>query len=115
MPAFVTFGRVLFAILFIYSGISKLLNIAATADFIASKLTIPDVLTPYTSQMETVVGMPTPQILAIAIGVLEVAAGLFIALNIAARFFAILMIVFVVIATIYARDFWTQWSMDSAK
>ena len=38
MPAFVTFGRVLFAVLFIYTGATKLFGIQATADFIASKV-----------------------------------------------------------------------------
>jgi len=38
MPAFVTFGRVLFAVLFIYSGATKLFGIQATADFIAAKV-----------------------------------------------------------------------------
>jgi hypothetical protein len=72
MPAFVTFGRVLFAVLFIYSGATKLFGIAATADFIAAKVAIPALLAPYTAQLETMTGMPTPQMLAIAVGVFEV-------------------------------------------
>ena len=36
MPAFVTFGRILFAVLFIYTGATKLFAIQATADYIAS-------------------------------------------------------------------------------
>ena len=38
MPAFVTFGRILFAVLFIYTGATKLFAIQATADFIATKV-----------------------------------------------------------------------------
>jgi putative oxidoreductase len=45
-------------------------------------------------------GMSTPQMLAIAVGAFEVIAGLMIALNFGARFFAILLIFFVA-ATIY--------------
>ena len=41
MPAFITFGRVLFAVLFIYSGATKLFGIQATTDFIAAKVAIP--------------------------------------------------------------------------
>ena len=41
MPAFVTFGRMLFAVLFLYSGATKLFGIAATADFIAAKVDHP--------------------------------------------------------------------------
>ena len=99
MPAFITFGRVLFAVLFIYSGTTKLFGIQATADFIAAKVTIPDLLAPYTAQLETMTGMPTPQLLAIATGSFEILSGLMIALNFAVRFFAILMIIFVAVVT----------------
>ena len=54
MPALITFGRVLFAVLFIYLGAAKLFAIQPTADFIASKVTIPTELAPYTTQVETV-------------------------------------------------------------
>src|SRR5256885_17131133 len=64
MPALVTFGRVLFAVLFMYTGATKLFAIQQTADFIASKVTIPTMLAPYTSQLETMAGMPMPQLLA---------------------------------------------------
>ena len=115
MPAFVTFGRVLFAVLFLYSGATKLLGIAATADFIAAKVTIPALLLPYTTQLETFTGMPTPQMLAIAVGSFEIISGLMIALNFGARFFAILLIFFVAAATFYFHDFWNQSPPDNAR
>jgi uncharacterized membrane protein YphA (DoxX/SURF4 family) len=115
MPAFITFGRILFAVLFIYSGASKLFAIQPTADFIASKVMIPDVIAPYTAQLESMTGMPTPQLLAIATGSFEILAGLMIALNIAVRFFAILMIIFVAVVTFYMHDFWNQTPPDNAK
>jgi uncharacterized membrane protein YphA (DoxX/SURF4 family) len=115
MPAFVTFGRVLFAVLFLYSGATKLFGIATTADFIAAKVAIPALLVPYTSQLETMTGMPTPQLLAIAVGVFEIVSGLMIALNFAARFFAILLIFFVAAVTFYFHDFWNQSPPESAK
>jgi uncharacterized membrane protein YphA (DoxX/SURF4 family) len=115
MPAFITFGRVLFAVLFIYSGATKLFGIQATADFIAAKVAIPALLAPYTSQLETMTGMPTPQLLAIAIGAFEVISGLMIALNFGARFFAILLIFFVAATTFYVHDFWNQSPPENAK
>jgi putative oxidoreductase len=115
MPAFITFGRILFAVLFIYSGATKLFGIQAAADFIAAKVTIPELLAPYTTQLETMTGMPTPQLLAIASGSFEILAGLMIALNFAARFFAILMIIFVAVVTFYFHDFWNQTAPDNAK
>jgi uncharacterized membrane protein YphA (DoxX/SURF4 family) len=115
MPAFITFGRVLFAVLFIYSGATKLFGIQATTDFIAAKIAIPALLTPYTSQLETMTGMTTPQLLAIAVGAFEIIAGLMIALNFGARFFAILLIFFVAAATFYFHDFWNQSPPENAK
>ncbi len=115
MPAFIVFGRIIFAVLFIYSGAVKLFGIPATADFIAAKVTIPALLTPYTAQLESYAGMPTPQILAIAVGAFEVISGLMIALNFGARVFAILLIIFVGFATFYFHDFWNQPAPDNAR
>jgi uncharacterized membrane protein YphA (DoxX/SURF4 family) len=115
MPAFITFGRVLFAVLFIYTGATKLFGIQQTADFIAAKVTIPSLLAPYTAQLETMSGMTTPQMLAIGVGGFEIIAGLMIALNFGARFFAILLIIFVAVATFYFHDFWNQAPPDNAK
>jgi len=70
------------------------------------------VLTPYTSQLETMTGMSTPEMLAIAGGVFEIIGGLMIALNFGARFFAILLIIFVLLATFYFHDFWSQTPAD---
>ena len=115
MPAFITFGRVLFAVLFIYMGATQLFGIQSTADFIAAKVSIPSMLAPYTSQLESMTGMSTPQMLAIAAGAFQVIAGLMIALNFGARFFAVLLILFVIAATYYAHDFWNQAAPDNAK
>jgi uncharacterized membrane protein YphA (DoxX/SURF4 family) len=105
----------LFAVLFIYTGATKLFGIQQTADFIASKVTIPTLVAPYTSQLETMTGMPMPQLLAISVGGFEIIAGLMIAVNFGARFFAILLIVFVLTATFYFHDFWNQAAPDNAK
>ena len=115
MPAFFTFGRVLFAVLFIYTGATKLFAVQQTADFIASKMPIPTLLAPYTSQLETMTGMPMSQLLALSSGGFEIIAGLMIAVNFGARFFAILLILFVLVATFYFHDFWNQAAPENAK
>jgi putative oxidoreductase len=115
MPAFITFGRVLFAVLFIYTGATKLFAIQATADIISSKVAIPEALAPYTAQLEALAGMPTAQVLAIAAGAFEVIAGLMIALNFGSRFFALLLIIFIGLVTFYFHDFWNQAAPDNAK
>jgi putative oxidoreductase len=112
MPAFITFGRILFAVLFVFSGATKLLNLTATAQM-TEKIGIPAALATYTSQLEGVTGMSTPQMLAIAAGALEVICGIMIALNFGARFFAIVLILFVAAATFYYHDFWNQTGADA--
>jgi uncharacterized membrane protein YphA (DoxX/SURF4 family) len=102
-------------VLFIYSGATKLFGVQATADFIAAKVAIPSLLAPYTAQLETLTGMPTPQLLALSVGSFEILAGLMIALNFGARFFAILLILFVLVVTFYFHDFWNQPAPDNAK
>ena len=115
MPAFITFGRVLFAVLFIYTGATKLFGIQATADFIAAKVTIPEIVAPYTAQLEAITKMPTPQMLAVGVGVFEILAGLMIAINFLPRLFSLLMIIFVGATIYYFHDFWNQTPPDNAK
>ncbi|WP_438277652.1 DoxX family protein [Nitrobacter sp.] len=113
MPVFITVGRVLFSALFIVSGVSKLFDIAGTAEGIASRVVIPAALTSLTTQIEGLTGMPTAQMLAIAVGALELICGVFIALNLGARFFSLVLAAFVVAATFYYHDFWNQTGPES--
>ena len=115
MPAFIIFGRVLFAVLFIYSGATKLFDIKTAADVVAAKIVIPAMIAPYATQIETATGMAMPQILAIASGAFEVIAGLMIALNFGVRFFAILLIIYIGLVTFYFHDFWNQAPPDNGK
>jgi putative oxidoreductase len=115
MPALITFGRILFAVLFVYTGATKLFAIQATSDFIAAKVPLPALIVPYLAQLESMTGMTTPQMLAIGAGAFEVIAGLMIALNFLARFFAILLVIFVVVTTFYFHDFWNQAPPDNAR
>jgi putative oxidoreductase len=112
MPALITFGRILFAVLFIFSGASKLLNLTSTAQM-TERIVIPAALATYTAQLEGVTGMSTPQMLAIAAGAIELICGIMIALNFGARFFAIVLILFVAAATFYYHDFWNQTGADA--
>jgi putative oxidoreductase len=112
MPALVTLGRILFAVLFVFSGASKLMDLTATAQM-TEKVVLPAIVAPYTGQLETLTGMTMAQLLAIASGALEVICGLMIALNFGARFFAIILILFVAAATFYFHDFWNQTGADA--
>ena len=79
------------------------------------KIVLPAALATYTSQLEGVTGMAMPQMLAIAAGAVELICGLMIAFNFGARFFAILLILFVAAATFYYHDFWNQTGADAAQ
>ena len=113
MPALITFGRVLFAVLFITSGAQKFFDLAGTADLIAGRVVIPDFATPYVTQLQTLTGMEMKQILAILVATVELVCGLLIALNIGATFFAMVLVLFVIAATFYFHDFWNQTGPDA--
>ena len=114
MPPLITLGRILFAILFVYAGADKLLDIAATSQLISGKVipALPAALIPYTAQVEAAAGMPLDRFLAIFSGVLEVLGGLAVALNLGARLFAILLVIFIAIVTYYFHDFWNMAGAD---
>lgn len=108
MPAFATLGRVLFSILFIVSGVFKFSDLSAMTQMVAAKIVVPADLSTYASQLEAAVGMPFAQVLVIVSGIFEIVAGLMIALNFGARFFAVLLILFIGVATFYFHDFWNM-------
>jgi putative oxidoreductase len=112
MPALITLGRILFCVLFVFSGASKLLDLTATAQM-TEKIVLPAIVAPYTQQLETLTGMSMAQLLAIASGAIEVICGVMIALNLGARFFAVILILFVAAATFYFHDFWNQTGPDA--
>ncbi|ABD07203.1 DoxX [Rhodopseudomonas palustris HaA2] len=113
MHAFIALGRFLFSVLFIFSGANKLLDIAATTAM-TQKIAIPEMLATYTSQLENLAGgMPFAQMLAIAAGVTELVCGLMIALNFGARFFSLVLSLFVAVTIYYYHDFWNQTGADA--
>jgi putative oxidoreductase len=115
MPGLITFGRIVFAVLFVYLGATKLFAIQPTADFVAAKVTIPSQLAPYVTQLENATGMTMPQLLAIGAGVFETLSGLMIALNFGVRFFAIILILYMAASTFYFQDFWNQSAPENAR
>jgi putative oxidoreductase len=106
MNAAFTIGRVALVAIFILSGAQKLLDIARTADYIQSKLTIPSALTDTAAQIEAAVGMPIWQVLAIIVALVEIVGGLLIAFNVLTRAAAALLLIFTAVTTFYFHDFW---------
>jgi len=114
MPAFITFGRVLFAVFFIFSGVNKLLNLTEAVKDITGRVVVPALLDPYISplidsyaaQLKTITSMSPSETLIIAAAIFQIICGVMIAINFGARFFAILLIFFVIVGTFYFEDFW---------
>jgi uncharacterized membrane protein YphA (DoxX/SURF4 family) len=108
MPPLYVVGRVIFVLYFIFDGLQRLMNVAGSAAFFSQKLALPDGLVPLSVQLENLVGLSMPQILALLAGAIELAAGLLIAFNVGTRFMAGVLIVFTVVKAFYSYDFWTQ-------
>jgi len=106
MPIVFVIGRVVFVLYFVFAGLQRLMNIAASADFFAQKFVIPGALLTLTSQIENIVGLSTPQILSVFAGAIELAAGLLIAFNVGTRAMAMVLIVMTAFAIYYGNDFW---------
>lgn len=108
MSVLFTVARILFVVIFVVSGTFKLMNISGTASYIAAKVTVPAALAGLAAQAESATGMQTPQLIALATGIVEVGFGLLLAFGIATRLSAIVLAVFTALATFYFHDFWNQ-------
>ena len=84
----VVVGRVLLALMFIMAGFSKLGNIEGTAGYIASG------------------GLPMATALAVIVGLLELVGGIAIAIGFQARWAALALGLFTVVASLLFHKFW---------
>lgn len=82
-------ARILVALMFVLAGFGKLAGLEGTAGYIASQ------------------GLPAPMVLAFASGVLEVVAGLALALGWQARIAAGALAAFTLLATLIFHAFWS--------
>jgi putative oxidoreductase len=108
MQVLFTIGRAVFALIFIFDGAQRLMDIAGTAAIINSKLTMPPAVIGATSYMETALGMSTSQFLAILTGAVEGTAGFLVAFNVGVRLMAALLILFTAVHIYYVHDFWNM-------
>jgi putative oxidoreductase len=83
-------ARILLALMFVMSGVSKLTGLEGTAGYIAS------------------VGLPLAQVLALGAGVLEVAAGVMLIVGWQARWAALALAAFTVLASLLFHNFWAM-------
>jgi len=118
MSFIIAIGRILFALFFIISGAFTLADIPAAGKELSSRVSIPAPVAPYITQIENAVGVSTPQLLAIVAGTVAVVCGLMIAFNLGVRFFSLLLIIGIIIATFYMDDIITtsgnEWRDNAA-
>ena len=88
LPALI--GRVMLAVLFLMAGLSKFGGLEGTAGYIASK------------------GLPMPQVLAIGTAVVETVAGAMLIVGWQARWAALALAAFTVLASLLFHNFWAM-------
>ncbi|HVG51571.1 MAG TPA: DoxX family protein [Xanthobacteraceae bacterium] len=101
-------GRIAFVLIFLASGIFKLMDIAGTARVIEQKFTIPSVIEPFAANLSSMTGLTTFQMLAIILALIEVVFSLFIIFNVATRFSAFVLAIVMAVGTYYVHDFWNM-------
>jgi putative oxidoreductase len=103
-----TLGRIAVVLIFIISGVQKLMDIAGTADQIRSKVVIPAQLSDLASQFEATAGISIWQGLAIVAAIIELLGGVLIAFNVRTRTMAVVLLMFAAVTTVYFHDFWNM-------
>jgi putative oxidoreductase len=83
-------ARVLLALMFLLAGFGKLTGLEGTAGYIASK------------------GLPLPMVLAAATGVLELVAGAMLIVGWQARWAALALAAFTVLASVIFHNYWAM-------
>ncbi len=83
-------ARILLALMFVLGGIGKLGGLEGTAGYIASK------------------GLPLPMVLAVATGVLELVAGVMLIIGWQARWAALALAAFTLLASVLFHNYWAM-------
>ena len=86
----VVIARVLLALMFVLAGIGKLGGLEGAAGYIASK------------------GLPAPMLLAVAAGVVELVAGVLLIIGWQARWAALALAAFTVVASVIFHNYWAM-------
>ncbi len=83
-------ARILLALMFVLGGIGKLGGLEGTAGYIASK------------------GLPLPMVLAVGAGVLELVAGVLLIIGWQARWAALALAAFTLLASVLFHNYWAM-------
>ncbi len=88
--ALLTAGRIALAVIFVMSGLTKFMDLGATAGAVASK------------------GLPMPMVMATLAAVAELGGGLLIVIGWQTRFAALALVLFTLVATYVFHGFWNM-------
>ena len=114
MQGILVVGRILFVLVFLVSGVQKMMDLDGTANRIEQKVTLPAALSGVTAKITAATNLSTPKLLAIVSGAVEVIGGLLIVFGIGTRLAALALIVYVGVVTFYFHDFWNMADPDRA-
>jgi putative oxidoreductase len=101
-------GRIAFVMVFLSSGLFKLIDIAGAAAQFEQKFTIPPEAAPVVANAAGMVGLGSYQMLIIVVAIIEIVFSLFIVFNVAIRFSALALAIVIGVGTFYANDFWNM-------
>src|ERR1043165_6901507 len=104
MNAAYTLGRIFLSLVFVVSGVQKLMNISVIAKMLEdAKVPIPDQVVTYLAQYTP---MPKYEALGYLVAGLEVLGGLMVLVGLKARWGAALLTVFSAVIIVFAHRFW---------
>ena len=96
-----TLGRIFIPIVFLVTGIQKVMNIGEIAQMLAANgVPIPDEIVPYLG------GIPKYEALGYLIAAIEIICGLLVLIGLKARWAALVLIVFTACTIIFVHHFW---------
>ena len=101
MNAAYTLGRIFIPIVFLVSGIQKVMNIGEIAQMLAANgVPFPDEIVPYLG------GIPKYEALGYLIAAIEIICGLMVLIGLKARWASLVLIVFTACTIIFVHHFW---------
>ena len=101
MNAAYTLGRIFIPIVFLVTGIQKVMNIGEIAQMLAANgVPVPDEIVPYLG------GIPKYEALGYLIAAIEIICGLMVLIGLKARWAALVLIVFTACTIIFVHHFW---------
>lgn len=102
-------GRLALVAIFLYFGVTKLLDIdttAATVSRVLDSSALAGTAAQLGTQVQSSLGMSLPKLLAIVLSAIEVIAAVLIVFNVATRFCGFILLLFALAIIYFSYDFW---------